>query len=146
VLELKTMEEVKQSTLSQRRHASGVAMAFGAAGVFLALCGVYALVSFVVARERRDIGVRLALGATGAGVVWVVVRRLLTLGAVGILAGTAAAALIEPPIVAALKAQPTSFWLPAAAIAVVLLSAAALAAWVPARRVLSIDPLRVLGD
>jgi putative ABC transport system permease protein len=146
VLELQTMEEVKQTALAQRRHASGVAMSFGAAGVLLALCGVYALVAFVVARERRDMGVRMALGATGAGVVWVVVRRLLTLGTVGIVAGTAAAALIEPPILAALKAHPMSFWPPAAVIACVLLSAAGLAAWLPARRVLLIDPLRALSD
>ncbi len=146
VLELRSMEDIKQTALAQRRHGAVVAGAFGVAGAVLALCGVYALVAFVVAREQRDMGVRLALGATADGVLRQVVGRLLRLGAAGIVAGTLLARIVEPRVVDALSAQPMPFWPAAIALAVALLGVSAIAAWVPARRILTLDPMRVLGD
>jgi putative ABC transport system permease protein len=146
VIELRTMEALKQTALTQRRQATTVAMVFGGAGVLLALCGVYALVAFVVARERRDIGVRLALGATGRGVLLEVVGRLVRLGSGGIAVGFVFARLVEPRVVLALGARPVAFWAPAAGLALVLLAALGAAAWVPARRVLTVDPVRALTE
>jgi putative ABC transport system permease protein len=146
VNDLRLMEEVKQTALTQRRHATVVAASFGGAGVILALSGVYALVAFVVARERRDIGVRLALGATGGGVLRQVVGRLVRLGSVGVLIGCAVARWVEPLVVRALGARPLGFWLPAAVVAALLLVASILAAWLPARRVLALDPVRALTE
>jgi putative ABC transport system permease protein len=146
VNDLRLMEEVKQTALTQRRHATVVAASFGAAGVILALSGVYALVAFVVTRERRDIGVRLALGATGSGVLRQVIGRLVRLGLVGVLIGCAVAWWVEPMVVRALGARPLGFWLPATLVATLLLVASILAAWLPARRVLALDPVRALTD
>jgi len=146
VNDLRLMEEVKQTALTQRRHATVVAAAFGVAGVVLALSGVYALVAFVVTRERRDIGVRLALGATNGGVLRQVVFRLVRFGSVGVLIGCVVARWVEPLVVRALGARPVSFWLPAALIAALLLVASILAAWLPARRVLALDPVRALTE
>jgi len=146
VNDLRLMEEVKQTALTQRRHATVVAASFGGAGVVLALSGVYALVAFVVARERRDIGVRLALGATGGGVLRLVVFRLVRLGSAGVLIGCAVARWVEPLVVRALGARPLGFWLPAASVATLLLVASILAAWLPARRVLALDPVRALTE
>ena len=146
VLELRTMDEVKATALTQRRHAATVAAAFGGAGLALALCGVYALVAFVVARERRDIGVRLALGASAGRVLRQVVVRLVRLGFAGIAAGLVGAAAAQSRVVSALGARPMAVWLPAASIAAGLVVAVTLAAWFPARRVLRIDPVRVLAD
>jgi putative ABC transport system permease protein len=146
VNDLRLMEEVKQTALTQRRHATVVAASFGAAGVILALSGVYALVAFVVARERRDIGVRLALGATGAGVLRQVVGRLVRLSSMGVLIGCMVARWVEPLVVRALGARPLGFWLPAALVATLLLVASIVAAWLPARRVLALDPVRALME
>jgi putative ABC transport system permease protein len=146
VNDLRLMEEVKQTALTQRRHATAVAASFGAAGVLLALSGVYALVAFVVTRERRDIGVRLALGATGGGVLQQVVGRLVRLGSMGVVIGCAVARWVEPLVVRALGARPVDFWLPAALVAALLLVASILAAWLPARRVLAVDPVRALTE
>jgi putative ABC transport system permease protein len=146
VIDLRTMEDLKQTALRQRREAKGVALAFGTAGLVLALYGVYALVAFVVARERRDIGVRLALGATGAGLLRQVVGRLVRLGAVGITVGCLMARIVAPRVVVALGAHPVAFWVPAAWLAGLLLVALTAAAWIPARRVLTLDPVRALGE
>jgi len=146
VIELGTMEDIKQTALSQRRQAGSVALSFGAAGVMLALCGVYALVAFVVARERRDIGVRLALGATGGDVLRHVVGRLVRLGSVGVAIGFGIARIVEPRVAIALGARPVGFWLPAGVLAALLLAALTAAAWFPARRVLTLDPLRALTE
>jgi putative ABC transport system permease protein len=146
VLELRTMEDLKQTSLSQRRHAAVVTAAFGAAGGALALCGVYALVAFVVARERRDMGVRLALGATAGGMLRQTVGRLLRLGAMGIVIGVGIARLVEPHVVSALAARPIAFWPAAWMLAGALIVVSAAAAWVPARRILTLDPVRVLGE
>jgi len=146
VLELRTMEDIKQTALGQRRHAAVAAGAFGAAGGLLALCGVYALVAFVVTREQRDMGVRLALGATASGVLRHVIARLVRLGAAGVLVGVVVARAVEPRVVTAMAAQPLRFWPVALVMAAALLAAAAAAAWVPARRILTFDPMRALGD
>jgi len=146
VIDLRTMEDAKQTALAQRRQANGVALAFGAAGLVLALYGVYALVAFVVARERRDLAVRLALGATGAAVVRQVIGRLVRLGVTGVTIGAILARLVEPLVVRALGARPVAFWLPAACVSVLLLLALVAAAWIPARRVLTVDPVRALAD
>jgi predicted permease len=146
VLELRTMEDIKQTSLAQRRHAAVVTSAFGAAGGVLALCGVYALVAFVVARERRDMGVRLALGATSSSVLRQTMGRLLRLGAIGIVIGVGIARAVEPQVVHALEAQPLAFWPAAAALASILILVAAAAAWIPARRILTLDPTKVLGE
>jgi predicted permease len=145
VIELRTMDDIKQTALTQRRQATSVALSFGAAGVMLALCGVYALVAFVVARERRDIGVRLALGATGGDVLRQVVGRLVRLGSIGVAIGFGVARFVEPRVAIALGARPVEFWVPAGLLAVLLLAALTAAAWLPARRVLTLDPVRVLA-
>jgi len=146
VLELRTMEDIKQTALSQRRQASVVTSAFGMAGGALALCGVYGLVAFVVTRERRDMGVRLALGASADAVLRQVVGRLLRLGSAGIITGVIVARFLEPHVVASLSAQPMPFWPRAAMLAIGLALVSAAAAWVPARRILTLDPVRVLGE
>jgi ABC-type antimicrobial peptide transport system permease subunit len=91
-------------------------------------------------------GVRLALGASGGQVLWQVVSRLVRLGVSGVVAGLIAAAIAAPHVVTALGAKPLAFWLPGLLIAAALVAAATLAAWVPARRVLGIDPVRALAD
>jgi ABC-type antimicrobial peptide transport system permease subunit len=68
---------------------------FGSLALLLSVVGLYALITYSVARERREIGVRIALGAHSADVVGRVLRRALALTALGALAGLAGAAALS---------------------------------------------------
>ncbi len=118
--------------------------ALAAIALALAAAGVYAVLSYQVARQRRDIGIRLALGA-GAGRI---IRTVLGLGArlvgVGIVLGIAASVGLGRFVTSQVFTVP-KLDLAAGVVAVVILSAVAgLACYVPARRATRVNPLRVL--
>jgi putative ABC transport system permease protein len=112
----------------------------------LAITGVYATMAFTVAERRREMAVRLALGASPRQIVRLIVRVGLGVAIAGIVAGTALA-LASTKVLATLlydvaPTDPGSF----GASAVVLLAAAALACYLPARRAANLDPSGVLRD
>jgi len=120
------------------------ALGFGALAVLLAAAGIYGVVSYGVSQRRREIGIRVALGAGRGAVVRLVVGRALGLtlagSALGLLAALAVPTGIERLLYGVSRADP-----PALAGAVLLFSAvAALAALLPARRAARLDPMRVL--
>jgi ABC-type antimicrobial peptide transport system permease subunit len=145
IVELRSMDAVKREGLQQQQLGVSGALVFALTGGVLALFGVYALVAFVVTGESRDMAIRLALGASGAGVVRQVVARIGRLAAIGAGVGLTMALVTERQLVAALGARPESFAVWSVAAAVVLVVAAAAAALVPARRVLRLDPKAVLN-
>jgi putative ABC transport system permease protein len=145
IYRLSAMNDIKREELEQRRLGTGVAVSFAAVGTVLALCGVYALVAFVVTREQRDMGIRLALGATPGHVLRQVVGRMLRLSMVGVGVGVLVIRLTQHQLAAALGAAPEPFWPIAAAVAIGLLLAVVSAAGVPARAVLRIDPRKTLA-
>jgi ABC-type antimicrobial peptide transport system permease subunit len=114
--------------------------------LLIALGGVAAIASHSVALRTREIGIRMALGARRADAVALIVRRALTPVAIGAVAGLAIASLGSRVLVSQLYGvSPLD---PAAFIttAVFLLSAAAVAAWLPARRAARVDPVTVLRN
>jgi predicted permease len=144
VYRLSSMDAIKNEELAQRRVGTGVAAGFAIAGTALALSGVYAIVAFVVTREERDMGLRLALGATGSRVFRQVVGRMIRLSMVGVGAGVLVVYMLERQLAAALGTAPEPYWPVALVVAAGLFVAVASAAAVPARRILSIDPARIL--
>ena len=116
----------------------------GALGLVLALIGVFGMTSYAVSQRTREIGVRMALGATAADVMRAVGGGAAIAIASGIAAGLLAAAWTTRAIASFLydvkPADPISI----AAAAALLTSAAAVAAWLPARRALRVDPVDVL--
>jgi ABC-type antimicrobial peptide transport system permease subunit len=119
----------------------GIAAAMALA---LSLIGIYGVISYAVSQRRREIGIRLALGAEKRELRWMFVRSALALTAVGIAIGLGAAAAIARLMTALLfgvsPLDPVSF----AAVPLVLALAAALASFVPACRVAAVNPADTL--
>jgi ABC-type antimicrobial peptide transport system permease subunit len=110
----------------------------------LSAIGVYGVLAYVVSQRTKEIGVRLAIGASPSGVVWLVVREGMTLTVVGLAAGLAGALAADQWIRSLLfdvtPADPTTF----AGVACTLTVAAALATYLPARRAARVDPTDAL--
>ena len=118
--------------------------AMGVIGIVLALVGIYALVSYTVARRTRDIGVRMAMGADRLGVLKMILGQGLVLSALGIATG----GLISVGVARLLAAGLTGLGAPSPATFVVapvaVLIATMVACYVPARRAALIDPIAAL--
>jgi putative ABC transport system permease protein len=114
--------------------------AFALAAVVLAASGVYGLMAFAVARRRREIGIRMALGARPAAVVAMVARQGAVLVAAGVALGLAGSLALARSL-ASLLYETAPSELAAYLAAVGLLAGVALAAsWLPARRAAAVDP------
>lgn len=144
LLHLRALSEQRDMALSQERLVASLSAAFAGLGLTLAGVGIYGLLWLFVGRRTREIGMRVALGATPRRVQRFVYRQAMGLVALGLAAGlplawaalTALAALLgdaggEPitPIVIAIS---------------VLVTAASVAAWLPARRASAVDPIEAL--
>jgi len=119
-------------------------IAFGAAALFLASVGLYGVMAFSVSQRRREMGVRMAMGANAHDLLGLVLRQGMTQTAVGLVLGTAFALGVSRLLAAILfqvePRDPAVF----AAIVVVLVATATLACWIPARRAARVDPLEAL--
>jgi macrolide transport system ATP-binding/permease protein len=126
------------------RVAAGLLLLFGLLALVLATMGLYGVISYAVQQGRRDIGIRVALGATKGDVLGLVLRQGVTLIALGLSLGLAAAALLTPRLpellVGTSPSDPAAWAGAAAVLALVGLAAT----WVPARRAAGIDPALVL--
>jgi putative ABC transport system permease protein len=134
------------AALTQERIVAALSAFFGALALLLAGLGLYGITSYAVNRRRTEIAIRMALGAAPAGVVGLVLGRMVILIAIGIIAGAAAslwASRFVSPLLFGL--QPRDPLTLAAAI-VLLAAIGVLAGWLPARRASRIDPARILGE
>jgi predicted permease len=131
-------------TISREITFAKLCTGFALLALLMACVGLYGTMSYGVARQVGEIGLRMALGAQRGAVVWMVLRRVLLLAAVG-LAISVPAALIAFRVIKSLlfETQPNDPGTLALA-GVVLLSAAVLAGYAPARRASRIDPLAAL--
>lgn len=141
-----TMDEIVLDQLDFPRMESWLFGGFAALALLLAVVGIYGLLSFEVEQGRRDIGVRMALGATRGGILRIVTRRAAAMVAAGVCAGALLTLLASKAIAAVLPEahssarQPGVFLMIAAALFVVGL----LAAMLPARRAAGVEPMTAL--
>ncbi|HUQ87279.1 MAG TPA: ABC transporter permease [Vicinamibacterales bacterium] len=132
------------ASLAGRRFTMLVLLSFAAIAVVLAMIGVYGVLAYMVGQRRREIGVRLAIGASPSDVVWMFVREGATLTLVGLIAGLIAALAAGRWISSLLFSVTPADPLTLAIVIGALAAAAACAAYVPARRAAGVDPSEAL--
>ncbi|MEM7586539.1 MAG: ABC transporter permease [Acidobacteriota bacterium] len=141
-----TIEEKLASTLEYRGFLAQLLSFFGATALFLCALGLYGVLAYATAQRTREIGLRVALGAQGADVISLVMSQGLKLTAVGLVAGMAGAwgltRYLSSVLFGVERGDPTTL----AAVVVTILAVSLLAAWVPTRRALQIEPTRALQD
>jgi putative ABC transport system permease protein len=144
ISEVVTLAASISRSTSARRFSVSLLSAFALLALLLAAIGIYGLVSYSVARRTREIGVRMALGASPRGIARMVVGRAQLLSGAGILLGLAASLaltrLLRSMLFGVSATDPGVF----AAAALFLLAVSALAAYLPARRASRVDPLVAL--
>jgi putative ABC transport system permease protein len=142
----RTMDDVIQASVGSRRFPMLLLGVFASVALALAVVGVYGVVSYVVSQRRKEIGIRVALGAGRTAVTAHVMRGSLIPVAVGIATGIAGAIAASRLLESVLfQVQPRD---PAVlgSIAAILATAALAASWFPARRAARLDPLVVLRE
>ena len=139
-----SMEDIVGGTIAEPRFQTHVLGAFSLMAVLLAAIGVYAVLAFSVAERRREIGIRVALGADAARLVRMVLQRVLLLASCGVVVGIVGA-LVFGRLLRGLLFEISPTDPPTFLTAAMLLTAVALlAGLIPARRATAVDPVQVL--
>jgi predicted permease len=142
----RTFDELVGATVARERLVALLSGFFGGLAVLLAGIGLYGVMSHTVSQRRREIGVRLALGARPGGIIGLVARRFGAIVLAGLAAGVGLSLWAGRFIDALLfQLTPSDPWTLGGAV-IVLALVAALAAWVPARRAARLDPAQVLRE
>ena len=137
---VRTMEELRLESVGERRFVLVLVGLFGALAIALAAVGIYGVIALVVSERTAEVGVRLALGATPAAVLGVVVGQAMRLAVIGALLGAAGAALLTRAFASQLYGISPFDPLTFASVTALLFAIAAAAALAPARRAMTIDP------
>ncbi len=145
VLNLRTLAVHETRTLQNWFIFVDILIGLGVAGLVLALGGVYGLVSYGVSRRTAEFGIRVALGATPASVVRMVVRQGLKPAAAGTCIGGVVSFLLGPRLAVGVQTGPGQH-LTNLAVAVLLLAACAAASYLPARRAARLSPSAALRE
>ena len=142
--EVQTIEALVEQESGGQRFTAVLLSLFAVAGLALAVVGIYGVVSFVVAQRNQELAVRIALGASRANVLWLVLKQGLEMAVIGAAIGLSAACatqrLISGILFGISPVDPATF----AGGAALLLAVAAIASAIPGMRVMRIDPSEVL--
>jgi putative ABC transport system permease protein len=138
------LTEAISETVAQPRFYTFLFGLFGALGLLLTVTGVYGLISYTVAQRTQEIGIRMALGATPGNVVRLVLWQGVALAIIGAVIGIALSFALSRVIVSLLFDVTPTDLVTFGIATFVLLAAAVLASYVPARRATRVDPLIAL--
>jgi ABC-type antimicrobial peptide transport system permease subunit len=142
--EAQTIDELVERQTGGQRFTTVLLASFAVAGLALAVVGIYGVVSFLVAQRKQEMAVRMALGASRANVLWLVLKHSLELAAIGAgmgLAGAWAAQRLTSGLLFGISpVDPVTF----AAGAAFLMVVAGIASAIPGARVMQIDPALAL--
>jgi putative ABC transport system permease protein len=141
---IRTLADLVSGSTARRRFNAVLLSLFAAVAVLLTLVGVYGVISQLVAQSAREIGIRIAMGATRRDVIGLLLIRAVRLAVAGVGAGTLAAWFAAPALSGLVYGiaprDPATLLL----VPVLLVAAAGLAAYVPARRILRFDVVHAL--
>jgi len=144
VYDLKTVEGQLDETLLTDRLIALLSAGFGLLATLLATIGLYGVMAFVVARRRKELGVRLALGAQPGRVIWLVMREVLLLFGIGLAIGIPTAILLSRYVASQLHGVEAGDPFIAIATVVLLAAVSVVAGLIPAHRASRIDPILAL--
>ena len=146
VADLGTLDAIVADSIEQPRFFALLAGAFAALALILAAIGLYGVTSYGVNERRREIGIRLTLGAGRAAAERFVLGRVARLVGIGVALGLAASVALSPVVRTLLYELEPRDPATIAIAAVVLTIVGLLAGWLPARRAARIDPAQVLRE
>jgi predicted permease len=141
IYKMQTMGTRVDASLAERRFAMWLLTLFAVLALGLAAVGVYGVMAYLVSQSRRELGIRLALGAAPRDLLWLVVRHGMTTAAVGMTLGLAGAFALTRFMRNLLFGVQATDALTFVTIAFTLAGVALLATYVPARRAAAIDPI-----
>ena len=144
VSDVRTMDEVVSRSISRQRFNMFLMTVFGASALLLAAIGIYGLMAYSVAQRTQEIGIRMALGAEAAQVRSMVVFQGMRLAIVGVIVGLGAAwglSRLMASVLYGVQARDTAVFV---AMPVLLAVVSFVAAWLPARRASTVNPLVAL--
>jgi putative ABC transport system permease protein len=140
VLSMRPLPGVVAASMARERFFTTLMTVFASVGFVLAMVGIFGLMAQLVQRRAREMGIRIALGASTARVRWLVVRHALTLASTGVVIGLGAAMLatraIERLLFGVTRLDPIAF----VSIPILLALTAVAASWLPATRATRADP------
>jgi predicted permease len=144
IFDMKTMTAVVDESLFLERMVAALSVAFGALATLLAAIGLYGVMSYTVARRTREIGIRMALGAEGGSVMWMVLKEVAVMAGIGIAAGVPIALAVSRVVQSQLFDLSAQDPMAMTASALVLGAVALAAGYLPARRATRVDPMLAL--
>ena len=144
VAHVRTVEDIVDSQLSPATQGAALLSAFAVLALLLASLGLYGVLSYAVAQRQKEIGVRMALGATPGDILFSIGRRGLTLTLIGLALGLALTPVAARLMAALLYGVQPRYAMSAAGVSLILLIVAALACLVPALRAARVDPVGAL--
>jgi putative ABC transport system permease protein len=144
VLDVMTMEQRLANSLGPRRFQMQLFGLFAAVALFISMVGIYGVISYAVSQRTHEIGIRMALGAQASDVLRMVIWRGMSLALIGVALGLVAAfaltRVMKNLLFEVSATDPATF----AVIALLLISVALIASYIPARRATKVDPLQAL--
>ena len=146
IFEVFPMGEMRDAQMYPLKAGAWIGGLLGGVALALSVTGLYGVLAYMLTQRTREIGIRMALGATARGIIDLVVRQCLRLAGVGAIAGLVAAAIAMRALSSVITLEAVSLLdlTPFVAALVVVFSAVALAAYQPARRATRVDPAETL--
>ena len=143
---IRTMEQLLDNSISQRRFNMLVITLFGGASLALAAVGIYGVMAYSVSQRTREIGIRMALGARASAVLKLIIAQgmmLVSIGtAIGLIASFALTRVLATLLYGVSTTDPVTFLV----ISLLLICVAFLACYIPARRATRVEPMIALRD
>ena len=142
--DMKTLAQIERDARSEIIQATSASAVAGIVTLFLAAIGLYAVIALGVSQRRREIGVRISLGARPGQVVAMFFRSGLRVSVIGLLIGLPLSAATLMIVGSEIGMPRMNLPLLTLSVAGAVVTVACLASWIPARRAAGVDPLEVL--